>query len=156
MMKQLWMVSSIFLIAGCSSISTEKTSNTGVRGLLICEINEICPIVTVAWNESFKDALKIKMSLSSTYQQYDLHKVILTDGTKTHSFNVSGPTENDYAFGSYRSRNSIQIPINLIADFSDSENVSMNIYTDHGVISRYILKGDVKAPIFEELIKAYK
>ncbi|WP_171255420.1 hypothetical protein [Acinetobacter sp. SFB] len=108
-------------------MSPEKTSNIGVKGLLICQTNEICPIVTVAWNESFKDILKVKMSLNSTYQQYDIHKVILTDGTKTHSFNVNGPTENDYAFAAYRSRNSIMIPINLMADFSSSQNISMNI-----------------------------
>ena len=48
------------------------------------------------------------------------------------------------------------LPVKLMADFTESKEVSMNIYTDQGVISRYILKDEIKAPVFEELNKVYK
>ncbi len=156
MKKNLWIVSSILLITGCTSIPSKENSNVGIQGLLICEKNEICPIVTVAWNESFKDLLKVKMSLNSAYQQYDIQKVVFTDGSKIYSFNVNGSTQGDYVFGAYRSRNSVMVPKNLLENFSGSQNILMNIYTDHGVISRYILKNNLRAPIYEELSKVYK
>lgn len=152
----LWATSSIALMTGCASTPTTKNPNIGLQGLLICQTNEICPIVTIAWNESFKDSLKVKMSLNSAYQKYNIQKVTLTNGEKSHTFNVTGPTAHDYVFGSYRSRNNIMVPVNLMADFSGSQKISMNIHTDQGVISRYILKDNLKAPIFEELSKAYK
>ena len=44
----------------------------------------------------------------------------------------------------------------MIHDLSMDHNISMNIYTDQGLISRYILKDGVKAPIVQELQQAYK
>ena len=44
----------------------------------------------------------------------------------------------------------------MMVDFRGSENVFMEIHTDQGVIKRYIVKDNVKAPVFEELSKYYK
>ena len=71
------------------------------------------------------------------------------------TFNVIGPTEIDFAFKANRSRNSVLIPVNLMGDFKNSQNIFMEIHTDQGVITRYILKDNVKAPVFEELTKYY-
>lgn len=43
-----------------------------------------------------------------------------------------------------------------MGDFKGSQNIFMEIHTDQGVITRYILKDNVKAPVFEELTKYYK
>ena len=96
------------------------------------------------------------MSLNSTYTKYNIQKVILTDGVNKHSFNVTDLTEMDVAFGANRSRNSVIIPVSIMDDFNGSKEVKMEIYTDQGVISRYVLKDNVKAPVFEELLKVYK
>ncbi len=152
----LYIALSTFLITGCTSTPPQKASDIGILGLLLCQKNEICPIVTVAWNESNKTILKVKMSLNSSYKKYEINKVVFTNGKTSHSFNVDGPTEIDFVFGSYRSRNSIMLPVKFMADFTESKEVSMNIYTDQGVISRYILKDEIKAPVFEELNKVYK
>lgn len=155
MKKKLLALSCAFIfMTGCAS--TPPTANTATRGLLICQANELCPIVTVAWNESSKDRLKVKMSLNSTYTKYNIQKVILTDGVNKHSFNVTDLTEMDVAFGANRSRNSVIIPVSIMDDFNGSKEVKMEIYTDQGVISRYVLKDKVKAPVFEELLKVYK
>ena len=65
------------------------------------------------------------------------------------------PLEIDFAFKANRSRNSVLIPVNLMGDFKSSQNIFMEIHTDQGVITRYILKDNVKAPVFAELTKYY-
>lgn len=157
MMKKLWYIPlSALLIAGCASNPNNANSNVGTQGLLICQPSEICPIVTVAWNEAHKDILKVKVSLNSAYTKYNIEKVVFSDGVKSHSFNVIGPTEIDFAFKANRSRNSVLVPVNMMVDFRGSGNVFMEIHTDHGLIKRYIVKDNVKAPVFEELSKYYK
>ncbi len=146
----------VLLITGCASNPNDATSNVGTQGLLICQPSELCPIVTVVWNETHKDFLKVKLSLNSAYTKYNIEKVVFSDGAKSHSFNVLGPTEIDFAFKANRSRNSVLIPVNLMGDFKGSQNIFMEIHTDQGVITRYILKDNVKAPVFEELTKYYK
>ena len=157
MINKLWYIPlAALLITGCASNSVNNTSNLGTQGLLICQPNEMCPIVTVVWNEAHKDVLKVKLSLNSAYTKYNIEKVVFSDGVKSHSFNAIGPTEIDFAFKANRSRNSVLVPVNVMADFRGSQSVFMEIHTDQGVITRYLLKDNVKAPVFEELSKYYK
>ena len=53
--KLLCIPFSVLLITGCASNPNDATSNLGTQGLLICQPNELCPIVTVVWNETHKD-----------------------------------------------------------------------------------------------------
>ena len=94
------------MITGCTSNPNDTNPNLGTRGLLICETNEICPIVTVVWNETHKDILKVNLSLSSVYKKYNIEKVVFSNDIKNLSFNVIGPTEIDFIFKANRSRNS--------------------------------------------------
>ncbi len=41
-------------------LQTRSRQNVGTTGLLICAQNELCPVVTVSWNESNKELLKLK------------------------------------------------------------------------------------------------
>ena len=59
----------ILMITGCTSNPNDTNPNSATRGLLICEANDICPVVTVVWNETHKDILKVNLSLSSIYKK---------------------------------------------------------------------------------------
>jgi hypothetical protein len=66
------------LLSGCATTSTDPSrQNVGTTGLLICAQNELCPVVTVSWNESNKELLKLKIHLSSTYNKYEIQKLSL-------------------------------------------------------------------------------
>ena len=84
-----WLLMSLgaMLLSGCATTSTDPSrQNVGTTGLLICAQNELCPVVTVSWNESNKELLKLKMHLSSTYNKYDIQKVVFTNGQKKPNF----------------------------------------------------------------------
>ena len=83
-----WLLMSLgaMLLSGCATTSTDPSrQNVGTTGLLICAQNELCPVVTVSWNESNKELLKLKMHLSSTYNKYDIQKVVFTNGQKSQT-----------------------------------------------------------------------
>lgn len=143
------------LITGCASTQPSNAPNIGTFGLLICQNNEQCPIVTVSWNESNKENLKVRIILNSVNTKYDIQKVVFTNGQKSIDFNVLGATQMDYAGRVHRSRNSIIVPNSLMDDFKGSAQISMQIYTDRGVISRYILKDGKEAPVYKELTQLY-
>lgn len=155
--KWLLMGLGVLFLSGCATTATDPNrQNVGTTGLLICAQNELCPVVTVSWNESNKDLLKLKMHLGSTYNKYDIQKVVFTNGQKSQSFNVTGPTEHDHLLGANRSTNYILTPVNLMASLKGTSTIKMNIYTDKGIISRYVYKDGVAAPILGEFQKVYQ
>ena len=96
------------------------------------------------------------MHLSSTYNKYDIQKVVFTNGQKSQTFAVTGPTEHDHVLGTDRSTNYILAPVNLMSKLKGTDSIKMNIYTDQGIISRYVYKDGVSAPILGEFQKAYQ
>ena len=145
------------LLSGCATTSIDPSrQNVGTTGLLICAQNELCPVVTVSWNESNKELLKLKMHLSSTYNKYDIQKVVFTTGQISQTFAVTGPTENDHVLGTNRSTNYILAPVNLMSKLKGTDSIKMDIYTDRGIISRYVYKDGVSAPILGEFQKVYQ
>ncbi|WOE31408.1 MULTISPECIES: hypothetical protein [unclassified Acinetobacter] len=153
--KLLFLALSGLLITGCASTPPSNPSNIGTFGLLICQENELCPIVTVSWNESNKDLLKVRISLNSAQNKYEIEKVAFSNGKTNIAFNVLDATKIDFVGRVYRSNNSIQIPRHLMEQFKGSHTISMQIYTNHGVISRYILKDGQEAPVYKELTELY-
>lgn len=58
--------------------------------------------------------------------------------------------------GTNRSTNYILAPVNLMSKLKGTDSIKMNIYTDQGVISRYVYKDGVSAPILGEFQKVYQ
>ncbi|OTG82838.1 hypothetical protein [Acinetobacter sp. ANC 4648] len=154
MKKIAVLILSCFVITGCAT--TQKTEDVETKGLLICKPNELCPIVTVIWNQDRKDILKVRVSLNDIYNKYEIEKVTFENGKKSYAFDMIGKTEQDFAFGANRSRNIFVAPVGLMNDLSGSNQITMNIYTDKGVISRYVYKDGKKASIYEQFMSVYK
>ena len=75
---------------------------------------------------------------------------------KAKLFLSLGPTEHDHVLGTDRSTNYILAPVNLMSKLKGTDSIKMNIYTDQGIISRYVYKDGVSAPILGEFQKAYQ
>lgn len=142
-------------LSGCTHIQTGSATNTSTRGLLLCKENALCPIATVAWDESSKELLTIKVSLNSTTNDYEIKQISFTDGQLRESFAAKTATKTDVVFGQHRSRNQIQVSRDMFKPFLHSKEISLEILTDKGTISNYILKDGVKAPILKELKSVY-
>lgn len=145
----------MILTIGCSFNPNKPYSNTGVRGLLICEKTEICPIITVIWDENNRDILNIDIKFMSIYQTYDINRVVFSDNIKKLSFDTISPTKIDFVLKSNRSRNNILVPVDIMRNFKNSNNIFMEIYTDKGVIKRYLIKDNVTSSVFDDFNKYY-
>ncbi|WEI04288.1 hypothetical protein PYR78_04465 [Acinetobacter johnsonii] len=55
-----------------------------------------------------------------------------------------------------RSTNYILAPVNLMSKLKGTDSIKMDIYTDRGIISRYVYKDGVSAPILGEFQKVYQ
>ncbi|WP_227554952.1 hypothetical protein [Acinetobacter johnsonii] len=98
----------------------------------------------------------LQTQVVKTYNKYDIQKVVFTNGQKSQTFAVTGPTEHDHVLGTNRSTNYILAPVNLMSSLKGTNSIKMNIYTDQGIISRYVYKDGVSAPILGEFQKVYQ
>ena len=48
------------VLSGCNTVPSQTENATA--GLLICEPNELCPVVTVSWNEQQKNTANIHVA----------------------------------------------------------------------------------------------
>lgn len=142
---------SFALISGCATLSTD---NISTKGLALCTVNEICPLVTVTWNDQKKDTFNVKVSLNSTYDYYEVQKVSFSNDEKSYDFDTESKTIQDMVLNLKNSKNTIIVPKNLMIDLK-SNAISMNIYTDKGVISRYIYKDGVESSIYKQFSSVY-
>ena len=139
------------LLSGCATLTQE---NIGTKGLPLCQTNELCPLMTVSWNDQKKDNFNVKVSLDSLYHYYDIQKIIFSNDKKSYSFVPEAKTSQEMIFNLRHSKNSIVVPKNLMADLK-SNAISINIHTDQGVISRYIYKDGVESSIYKQFTSIY-
>lgn len=145
------------LISGCASLP--ESENVATRGLLLCEANELCPSVMVSWNEQKKDLLEVQINLNSVNKDFEINHVSFSNGQKTFGFTPSAATQHDVLFGMHRSRNSVIVPVKLMADLGGKEprqKITMSLETDKGMITRYVLKDGKESLLYQQFKSVYK
>ena len=145
------------LISGCAAMP--ESENIGTRGLLLCEANELCPAVTVSWNEQKKDLLEMQISLNSVKHDFEIKHVSFSNGQKSFGFAPAGATEHEVLFGMHRSRNSVTVPVRLMADLDGKkpgQKITMSLETDKGAITRYVLNDGKESLLYQQFKAVYK
>lgn len=107
-LKSLGLTMVLSALVACQT--TPMPQKNAALGLLICEPNELCPIVQVSWNEQALDHVGIKVSLDSVQQNYDIQKITFSNGTEELSYGPTAKTTNRMYFGMHRSQNNFSIP----------------------------------------------
>lgn len=147
------------LISGCATTLPE-TDKVATRGLLLCEANELCPSVMVSWNEQKKDVLDVQINLlNSVNNEFDIKHVSFSNGQKTFGFDPITATEHEVVFGMHRSRNSVIVPVRLMADLDgqkSGQKIMMSLETDKGTITRYVLKDGKESLLYQQFKSVYK
>lgn len=151
MNKNIWVFAGMVFLGACTTLPQE---NVGTKGLPLCTDNELCPLMTVSWNDQRKDNFQVKVSLDSIYQYYDIQKVTFSNDEKSYSFNPETKTTQELILNLRHSKNSIVVPKNLMADLK-SDRISINIHTDQGVISRFVYKDGVESSIYKQFTSVY-
>ena len=146
------------LISGCAAMP--ESENIGTRGLLLCEANELCPAVTVSWNEQKKDLLDIQINLNSVSNNFEIKHVSFSNGQKTLGFDPVAATEQEMILGMYRSRAEVTVPVKLMADLKvkgqkQDQSITMSLETDKGTITRYVLKNGQESLLFQQFKQVY-
>ena len=144
------------LISGCAALP--ESENIGTRGLLLCEANELCPAVTVSWNEQKKDLLDIQINLNSVSNNFEIKHVSFSNGQKSFGFTPEGKTEHEVLFGMNRSRNSVAVPARLMADLDGKkpgQKITMGLETDKGTITRYVLNDGKESLLYQQFKAVY-
>ncbi|WP_374570978.1 hypothetical protein [Acinetobacter sp.] len=144
------------LISGCAALP--ESENIGTRGLLLCEANELCPAVTVSWNEQKRDLLDVQINLNSVSNNFEIKQVSFSNGQKSFSFTPAGKTEHEVLFGMNRSRNSVAVPARLMADLDGKkpgQKITMSLETDKGAITRYVLNDGKESLLYQQFKTVY-
>ena len=141
------------LMSGCTTAPPTEVSAT--RGLLICEPNSICPIVKVKWNEQDKSTLKVDVTLENPTTSYDIQRIVFDNGQKTQSFKPTEATRQQFILSNYRSSSTILTPVNIMAELTGTDSISMQIITDKGSIRRYIYHDGQASSAYRQFIQAY-
>ncbi|RKG41272.1 MULTISPECIES: hypothetical protein [Acinetobacter] len=154
-LKSLGLTMVLSALVACQT--TPMPQKNAALGLLICEPNELCPIVQVSWNEQALDHVGIKVSLDSVQQNYDIQKITFSNGTEELSYGPTAKTTNRMYFGMHRSQNNFSIPTSLVHTLK-GDNISMSVHTNQGTLERYIYKSGQESLIYQQLksIRAQK
>lgn len=153
MKKLSFLIVGTVLMTGCTTAPPTELNAT--RGLLICEPNSICPVIKVKWNEQDKSTLKVDISLDNPSTYYDIQRIVFDNGQKTQSFKPTDATRQQFILANYRSTATILTPVNIMADLTGTNAISMRIITDKGSISRYIYQDGKASSAYRQFIQAY-
>lgn len=141
------------ILCGCAALP-QSDHNIGVKGLLICEPTELCPVVSVDWNKYAKDRLNINIRLDSSQQRYEIEKISFDNMRQTYVFSPDALTKQEWVLRRHSSTTNIFVPNDLIKKLQGSR-IRMNIYTNQGVISRYIYKDGQESLLYQQFKMAY-
>lgn len=147
-LKSLGLLMVIGTLGACQT--TLPPTQYSTIGLLICEANELCPVVSVSWNDQAQDVVGIKVSLDSIQQNYDIQKISFSNGSQQFIYMPTEKTVNSIFFGMHRSQNNFNLPKSMILDLK-GEQVSMSVHTDQGTLLRYIYKDGKESLIYQQL-----
>lgn len=147
------------IVSGCSNLQHQSTPTTtldhlATAGSLNCKSNEICPTVVVAWDKQTKEQLKIDVSLTSTYDYYDIKSISFSVDGKSFNYDAMTKTEQKYInrLIPRRSSNSFILPSSFLNELRSAQNIVLSISTDKGVIKRSVYTPTQHSPLYQNFV----
>lgn len=140
MKLQIALISSLACLSfvGCAGSYPERVVT---KGPLICEVNEVCPELSMRWNNEQRNGFKITAEINNP-QKYNIKQfVFLVDG-QPYTYSTINTTRYTTVAENQVSSNSIQVPVSFLNSFRSGKEITLKLVTDQGNVERAILKAD--------------
>ncbi|WP_353172757.1 hypothetical protein [Acinetobacter rudis] len=154
MKKLALLLGSALMLGACAHQQTAPTAQNATKGILLCELGELCPVIKVNWNAEDKSQVQLHIYLDNPASYYDIKAVVFNNGQISYAYKPSS-TNQEFTRGFYRSGVTIDTPPNLMAKLKGTPAASMNIITDKGEIKRYIYKDGKASSAYAQFVQAY-
>ena len=152
MKTQLFLISTLALLTAWAGSYPDRVVT---KGPLICLSNEICPELSVRWNEETRDGFKISAEINHT-ATYDIKQLVFVVDGQPYIYSTIEPTAHTTSESVITSTNSIRVPVSFLNSFRDAKTIDLKLVTDQGEIQRPILKEDgQKSSAYLTFLKGY-
>lgn len=132
---KLALISSIVLLTGCVASLPERVVT---KGPLICQADEICPELSMLWNDEKRNGFKITAEINNPEQFNITQMNFIIDG-QDYVYSTIQTTQFTKQETTTTSSNSIVVPVSFLNSFRDAKQIDLKIVTDKGNIERPIL-----------------
>lgn len=152
MKTQIALISSALLLTACAGNVPQKVVT---KGPLICNASEICPELSMRWDEENRDGFKISAEITNV-DPYDIKQfVFLIDG-QPYTYSTIQSTTYTTVSTNKISSNSINVPVSFLNSFRDAKQIDLKLVTDKGDVQRSILKENgEKSSAYLTFLKGY-
>lgn len=149
---KLALISSIVLLTGCVASLPERVVT---KGPLICQANEICPELSMLWNDEKRNGFKITAEINTPVQLNITQMDFIIDG-QNYVYSTIQATQFSTKDEVKTSSNSIIVPVSFLNSFRDAKQIDLKLVTDKGNIERPILTSDGhKSSAYLTFLKGY-
>lgn len=140
------------VLVGCASSQPVKMV---AKGPLICAENEVCPNLSVKWDDKNRDGFTISSEISHT-ENYDIKQMVFLVDNQPYAYSTIQPTQYLEQNTSKVSSNFIKVPVSFLNSFRNAKQIDLKLITDKGEIERPILKENgEKSSAYLTFLKGY-
>ena len=142
----------MFTVTGCTQYveSNGLLSRWSSPKLLLCENEHSCVNVKIIPHASTAHTVALQIRMTHMHHHYDIQRVSFDNGQKMLTYMPIQQSMRALGQGQYLSFTTISVPANLIQQLP-GPRLKMDIYTDRGVIKRYLAVDGQYAPLYIEL-----
>ena len=140
------------LLAGCetSPWTTQVKEHWGKERLLICDDVHDCVDAKIIERASSQYTVAIQIRFTNPSYHYDIQRISFDNDIQVLSYMPTQQSMRALSQGQYLSFNQITVPANLMQQLQ-GQRIAMNIYTDKGLIRRYLWVDGLYTPLYAEL-----
>ena len=149
---QLALITSFLILSGCVNNPADRIVT---KGPLICAADEVCPELSLRWNEETRDGFKITAEINDS-SAYDIKQMVFLVDDQPYVYSTIDPTKNVTNAGLITSSNAIRVPVSFLNSFKDAKKIDLKLVTDKQEILRPILKENgEKSSAYLTFLKGY-
>lgn len=145
-------IAAVIGLTGCAHVSGTSLfpSTFSSPQMLLCEQPKSCVDAKIISHASTAHTVALQIRITHEHHHYDIQRVSFDNGQQMLTYMPIQMSMRALGQGQYLSFTTISVPSNLVQQLAGSR-LEMKIYTDHGVIKRYLAVDGKYTPLYVEL-----